>query len=470
MSDLWRLGATQLAEGYAQRRFTPVDALEACLRRADACEPVLNALVARDTPGARRAAECSGQRWAEGRALGPLDGVPVSVKDNLHVEGLPTSWGSRLLQGFVAPHDELPVARLRAAGAVLFAKSNLPEFAMQGFTSNALHGTTRNPWNPALTPGGSSGGAAAAVAAGIGPLALATDGGGSIRRPASHCGLVGFKPSAGLVRREGGLPAMFLDYEVVGDIGRCVQDVLHLAQAISGASLQAKAAHPARLLFVPRFGTHPVDPGIAESVRRAAQGFAGLGHAVEEAPSVAWSESINAVWPMLSNAGLAWMLDRARQWPEFGLGAHGLPDMSLCGAAARASREAGSALGAPTLFDVLVEVRELQRQLDAVFERYDFILTPATAAPPWPCDQSHPGEIGGLAVGPRGHAVFTAFANAAGLPAIALPSASVDGLPAGFQLVAASGRDAELMALALQYESAFPWGHMWPSVQGSTGT
>jgi aspartyl-tRNA(Asn)/glutamyl-tRNA(Gln) amidotransferase subunit A len=115
-------------------------------------------------------------------------------------------------------------------------------------------------------------------------------------------------------------------------------------------------------------------------------------------------------------------------------------------------------------------VRELQRQLDAVFERYDFILTPATAALPWPCDQSHPSEIGGLAVGPRGHAVFTAFANAAGLPAIALPSAIVDGLPAGFQLVAASGRDAELMALALQYESAFPWGHMWSSVQGSTGT
>jgi aspartyl-tRNA(Asn)/glutamyl-tRNA(Gln) amidotransferase subunit A len=470
MNEPWRLSAAQLTAGYAKQLFTPLDALQACLTRTEVCEPSLNAFVALDREGARRAAASSAARWDTGRPLGPLDGVPVSVKDNMHVAGLPTSWGSRLLQGFVASHDELPVARLRAAGAVLFGKSNLPEFAMQGYTSNALHGTTRNPWDTALTPGGSSGGAAAAVAAGLGPLALATDGGGSIRRPASHCGLVGFKPSRGLVRRERGLPEIFLDYEVAGGIGRCVKDVQHLTEAIAGSRLEAGRPSPSRILFVPRFGTHAVDPNIAASVRRAAEGFAALGHAVDEAQQqVNWSEAINALWPTLSNAGLAWMLQRAWQWPEFGLpeGVH--PDLSRCGAVAQANFDAGLKLDASGLFDVLAEVRELERQMEVVFARYDFILTPATAALPWPCEQSHPERIADTEVGPRGHAVFTAFANAAGLPAIALPSAHAEGLPTGIQLVASAGHDAELLALTMQYEEAFPWPALWDEGFHSTG-
>lgn len=249
MTELWRFSAAQLAAGFRDGAFTPVDALEACLGRIAQCQPALNHMVVVDEVNARSAAEASRRRWAQGEPLGPLDGVPVSLKDNLHAAGLPTTWGSRLFVDFVPPRDELPVGQLRKAGALFLGKTNLPEFATQGYTSNLVSGTTRNPWDRALTPGGSSGGAVAAVATGCGPLAVATDGGGSTRRPASHCGLVGFKPSASLVPRGGGLPEIFLGYEVVGAIGRNLADVRTLMGVLAEADLAA-SAQPARILYV----------------------------------------------------------------------------------------------------------------------------------------------------------------------------------------------------------------------------
>ena len=462
MTELWRLGASALAEGFRKGSFDPVEVLDACLARTDACQAAVNAFVHIDSTGARIAANASRERWARGAPLSPLDGVPLSLKDNLHAAGLPTTWGSRLLRDFVAPHDELPVARLRAAGAVIFGKTNLPEFALQGVTDNLLHGATRNPWDLSLTPGGSSGGAAAAVASGCGPLALATDGGGSTRRPASHTGLVGFKPSAGLIARGGGLPEIFLDYEVPGILGRHVADVYSLAGVLAEQGLADAVAQPVRILYVPRFADHPVDAGIAQRVNEAARQLASLGHTVEEAPPADWAEEVNDAWPALSSAGLAWMFEDASRFPELGLAAGQLPDLSLCGRSAQANALQGAAADAPALFEAFAAIHNLRRRLDEVFSRCDFILTPATAALPWPAQQSHPAEIDGKAVGPRGHAVFTAFANAAGLPAIALPCGLVNSLPTGFQLVARPGADAALLALALQYEQAFPWHAQWP--------
>jgi aspartyl-tRNA(Asn)/glutamyl-tRNA(Gln) amidotransferase subunit A len=468
---LWQLSAAQLVDGYRNGAFTPLEAVQACLDRAAHCQPLLNAMVWVDADGARLAAEASQRRWAQGQPLGPLDGIPITLKDNLHAAGWPTRWGSRLLDGFVASHDELPVARLRAAGAVLFGKTSLPEFAMQGYTSSAVSGITRNPWNTALTPGGSSGGAAAALAAGCGPLALATDGGGSIRRPASHGGLVGFKPSAGLVPRAGGLPDIFLDYEVVGGMGRTVRDVTNLITVLAATPLAVPlptslaTAPRLRIMFVPQFGSHPVDEGIAAQVKKAALQLEALGHRVEEAASFELAEEVNTLWPMLSATGLAWMLEKASDWPEFGLPPGQLPRLALCGDAAHASLDAGKAAGAIGLFGLLAAVQTLKQRLAAVFAHHDLILTPATAALPWSAGQTHPATIAGQAVGPRGHAVFTAFANAAGLPAMALPSGSVQGLPTGFQLVARSGADSLLLALALQYEQAHPWASLWDTPQ-----
>src|SRR5690606_39209169 len=155
---------------------------------------------------AARAAEQSAVRWKEGRPLGPLDGIPATVKDNVPVRGLRCTWGSRAFENYVPTSDEPAVARLRESGASILGKTNVPEFTLQGFTDNALFGVTVNPWNTDLTPGGSSGGAVAAVAAGMGVAALATDGGGSIRRPCAHTGLYGLKPSPGFVARADHLP------------------------------------------------------------------------------------------------------------------------------------------------------------------------------------------------------------------------------------------------------------------------
>src|SRR5581483_10082619 len=207
-----------------------------------------------------------------------------------------TTWGSRLYADFVPTVDELPVARARAAGMVVIGKTNVPEFTLHGYTENALFGVTRNPWNLGLTPGGSSGGAVAAVAAGMAPLALATDGGGSIRRPASHTGLVGFKPSRGRVARADGLPQILLDYEVAGVIARTTGDATLMLETIAvphprdSASPSRDATawrlperKPRRILYVPRFGEAPVDAEIAQSVAGASHVFAELGHSMVEA-------------------------------------------------------------------------------------------------------------------------------------------------------------------------------------------
>src|SRR3984893_6288196 len=188
MPDAWTLTAADLALAFATGEVTPEDALESVLGRIEAVNPELNAVVTIDLAGARAAAAAAGARGRDGRALGPLDGIPLSVKDNLFVGGLRATWGSALFADFIAPQDDLPVARLRAAGAVIVGKTNTPELSLSGYTDNLVFGSTGNPWAPALSPGGSSGGAVAAVASGMAPLALATDAGGSIRRPAGRAG------------------------------------------------------------------------------------------------------------------------------------------------------------------------------------------------------------------------------------------------------------------------------------------
>lgn len=477
MNDLWRLDAGRLIAGYRDGSFTPVQALQSCLARSEEVHSQLNAVIATDRDGALAAARESASRWRAGRAASLLDGVPVAVKDNLHVRGLPTTWGSRLLAGLMPPDDELPVARLRAAGALLFCKTNVPEFTMQGYTDNALFGATGNPWNPALTPGGSSGGSVALVAAGGCPLALCTDGGGSIRRPASHTGLVGFKPSRGRVARAGGLPPIFLGFEVVGPVARTVGDACTMLQVLGGPDprdpdsvayrtagsdgLPDPGAAPAqglRILHIPRFGDHPVDPQIAALTEAAARGLAAMGHTVSTAQRFDAVEAVNAAWPLLAQSGLAWLVDHPG---ELGAAYAAPGDARFAaqgfGPAMQASERGGRETAAPVLFGLLFELERLRGALSSLFGEFDVLLTPAAAALPWPKAESHPPRIDGRDVGPRGHAVFTAFANAAGLPAIVLPCGFAQGLPVGLQLVGREGDDDRLFALARQFERAHPW-------------
>lgn len=461
-APLWALTACELGSGYAAGVFSPLDVLDSVMARFDAVNPLINAVVTVDRDGARAAAAASTARHRAGKPLGRLDGVPITVKDNIAVKGMRATWGSRLYADHVPAIDELPVARLRVAGAVILGKTNCPEFTLQGYTDNALFGATRNPYDLALTPGGSSGGAVAAVAAGIGPIAIATDGGGSIRRPASHTGLIGLKPSRGRVPRDGGFPQILFDLETVGPIARAVDDVALVMGLIASpdsrdpasrgfAPFAAEPRQARRILYVPRFGDAPVDEEIAAHVDAAANCFADLGHSVEQQTAPFDLAAIAAAWPVISQGGLAWLGTRLDGFDE------------KASAAIRDMAAAGRGFSAADYVDALLVIRDLERRLAAVFECYDLILTPSAAALPWRAAEPFPTTIAGRSVGGRGHAVFTAFVNMAGLAGINLPcGSSRNGLPIGLQLVAPVGGDGLLVSMADECEAAALWSPVRP--------
>jgi aspartyl-tRNA(Asn)/glutamyl-tRNA(Gln) amidotransferase subunit A len=318
-----------------------------------------------------------------------------------------------------------------------------------------------------LTPGGSSGGAVAAVAAGLGPLAIGTDGGGSIRRPAGHTSLVGLKPSTGRVARVNGLPVILHDFEVVGPIARTTADAQLLFTAMAGpdprdrtslafrprAQRVARPPSSLRILYVPRFGGSPVDPEIAANVAEAARRLEALGHRVEEDGAPFDIAALDHIWSVVGPAGLAWFLQAHPGW-------EGVVQEPM-----RLLTEQGAALQAADYVDALDKVANLRAGLAETFARCDAILTPCFAALPWAADVTHPDTIDGQPVGPRGHAVFTAFANAGGLPGISIPCRPAEcGLPIAFQLVGPYGADEILLGLAAEYESAHPWSHLWPPI------
>jgi aspartyl-tRNA(Asn)/glutamyl-tRNA(Gln) amidotransferase subunit A len=453
--QLWQLSATELAAAYGASAITPDAVLEATLERLAKVNPLINAMVTLDLNGACTAARDSTCRWRDGQALGPLDGVPITVKDNILMRGLRATWGSRLYADYVPELDEEPVARLRNAGAVILGKTNVPEFTVHGFTDNVLFGPTRNPWDLASTPGGSSGGAAAAVASGIGPIALCTDGGGSIRRPAAHTGLVGFKPSRGMVPRGTGFPAILHDFEVAGPIARHVDDIV-LAMHVIGGPQWRELSDPQddrrlKILHIAAFGDEPVDPAISRAVADVAAELARAGHDVEHASRFDLARPIGEVWPIISNAGVAWLLSQ-----------HDGAADKVGPAVAEMARQ-GATYSAADYLGALDAVQNVKRAFDALFDQNDVLLTPATAAMPWLATETHPPVIAGRSVGPRGHAVFTPFANALGLPAISLPCRFwPDGAPVGFQLCAPKGQDAVLLELAREYERQTQTRFRWP--------
>ena len=231
---LCRQTLSELARQLQKGAVSAEEITDAHLARINERNGVLNAIICVDEAGARRAARESDRRRREGVSSSPLDGVPLTIKDNIYVRELPSTWGSRLFAEFVPHHDDIAVERIRRAGGVILGKTNTPEFSLSGYTDNLLFGTTTNPWNTEYTPGGSSGGAAAAVAAGLCVWGLATDGGGSIRRPASYTGLVGIKPSTGRVPRCQGPPPLLLDFQSIGVLARSVVDAVTVMTTIAG--------------------------------------------------------------------------------------------------------------------------------------------------------------------------------------------------------------------------------------------
>jgi aspartyl-tRNA(Asn)/glutamyl-tRNA(Gln) amidotransferase subunit A len=369
---------------------------------------------------------------------------------------LPTTWGSRAFSTAVPDKDELPVARLRAAGAVIIGKTNVPELTLEGYTRNDLFGVTRNPWDIRLTPGGSSGGAAAGVAAGLVPAAIGTDGGGSTRRPACHTGLVGWKPSTGRFPRIDGLPAILTDFEVIGTLTRTLDDALLLDAAMAGPdardrrSLYAQSPQQERqrwrIIHIPRFGDSPVDPEVDAATTGVAEALARDGHDVTQGKVFFDLAEAARIWHVVSRAGVAWMM----AWSNGRLDAMG-------GESVRAMASDGAKLTAADYFDALERIVAFRRRCAETFATTDLILTPTAAALPWPAETPYPDRIADRPAGPRDHAVFTGWANIAGFPAISLPvTVSKAGLPIGVQFAAGFGADMSLLAFARAFSQKFP--------------
>ena len=465
VTDSWHMDSTALVASYATGDLSPLDAVAACLERIARLNPAINAVVAL-SPTAIDDARASTARWAAGKPLSPLEGAPIVIKDNMAVQGMPATWGSTYLADVVPDEDELPIARLRDAGLIIVGKTNVPEFTIEGYTDNALFGTTGNPWNPVLTPGGSSGGSVAAVAAGMVPLALGTDGGGSIRRPAAHTGLVGFKPSIGRIARGRGLPQILLDFEVVGPVGRTVTDVAALFHILDGADrrdhrsriLPAVSAHrgPLRVRYVERFGDAPLDPVIRNSVSSAAAALGDLGYEIDAGPLPVDIAPMDEFWPDLVAVGLAGLAAADPTW------------RARAGAKYVEMAARGDEVLAERFMAGVEAVSAFRDQVSVAFTDHDIIMTPSCAAMPWQADAPFPTHIDGQEVGPRGHAVYTGWVNACGHPGISLPSASApDGMPIGFQLIADRGADELLLDIAGRFEAAHPWADRWPEIAGA---
>lgn len=458
-SEVHRASARALAAAVHARALSALEVAQAMCERVARFEPQLNAFADFDPEVSLSAARAVDRRLAAGESL-PLAGVPFTVKDNLWLGGRPATFGSRVFADFIAPRDSWCVARLRALGAVPLGVTNCSEFACKGITATPLHGETRNPWDLQRTPGGSSGGAVAAVAAGLGPLALVTDAGGSTRRPAAHTGLVGMKPTLGRVPNPWGFDDPNHLLSVIGQIGRDVEDVAWLldlltawepadplsspAFALPDVMAQLKQPlPPLRIAYSPQLGC-----GLAVD----ADVRAALDHAVERLRSAGWViELADPAWPeqareypliALQQAGLAHLFgDVWRRTPE-------LLDPDI-----GAQIELGLALGGPRIAEVLRLREHFHASFTALFNRFDALLCPVSPVEAWPLGQLGPAQIGGLPAGPRGHAAFTPLFNYGSVPALSLPCGSGrNGLPVGLQIAGPRFADARVLQLAWHAE------------------
>lgn len=463
------LSATQCSAMLALGDITAVELLDEILTRTAKINPTLNAITEIDQNTALKAAEAADARYRLGQQLGPLDGVPITVKDNLGVQGMKATWGSKLFADHICCEDDAAIDRLRRAGAVIWAKTNLPEFALAGVTESPLYGITRNPWNLDHTPGGSSGGAAAALAAGLGPLALGTDAGGSARRPAAYTGVVGFRPSNGMIPRRSMFPTTTYDLQVISPMARTVSDVHLLFDALAGAHNEDRSSIIAnlhansrldtrepvglRILFFPTVGEMRVESEIAAATLLAANRLESLGHRVIESDAPFSLDEIERIWSVIAAAGIASVADTLER------------PVSELSPMVRGMIDRGRMLTAVDYSDALKSIQCVRHEFDRLLERYDILLCPTSPCFSWPVGSPFPSTIAGSPAGPRDAAIFLTFPNAAGIPAISIPFArSQSNHPIGIQLAAAFGNDARLLSIAAQLEAVSEWYGSWPDL------
>jgi amidase len=453
---------------------SPREVVEAALRRIEALEGALNAFIELDGDRALAAAEAVAVNDAA-----PFAGVPIAVKGNVPVEGMALNYGSRFLEGHRPDHSAYLVRRLREAGFVIVGVTNLPEFGILPTTEPRHTGATRNPWDLERTPGGSSGGSAAAVASGMLPLAHGNDGGGSIRIPAACCGLVGLKPSRGRVSRGPDLGDSWLACD--GVLTRTVADTAHALDVLGGyevgdANWAPRPAEPYAAsmrrdpgkLRIAVTAENPygadVDPEAIAGLRVAAELLAALGHDVVEAAPV-WPPPdvleifINVFGPAIALGINSGVLRNGRE-----------PGDDEIEPLSRVLFERARATPSIGYLTAMAQLQALARGLVAFFADYDVLVTPALAERPLAI-----GECNGLGADPLADlsrsgmfTPYTALFNITGQPALSLPVGfGADGLPTGVQFVGKPLNEDRLLQLALQLEAAHPWAHHRPNVPRS---
>ncbi len=460
MTALHALDAVSLISQYQEGETSPVDVLAETKIRIDRYQSSINAYSCL-SEGLFEEARMSEQRWSDNKPIGALDGVPIIVKDNMAVRGMPASWGNAELARRPVTKDELPVELLRKAGALILGKANTPEFAVEGYTANKHFGVTTNPYQVALTPGGSSGAVAAAVASGQATLGIGTDGGGSIRRPAAYCGLIGLKPGLGRYPRANGLPQVLLDFEVVGPLTRTVRDSRLMDQVLRCSSRldplsrripaeRDKPSRPAKVLYVPRINSEPCDPVVLAEVSRYVDTMANHGYDVTEGALPLDLSEMTQNWKSIAELGLSQLFENDE--PLF------LSASELY----RSMAASGKKVTAAQLWKVLDTIKLLRQRASQLFQDWDLVVTPATASMPWNAESSHPPIIDDVEVGPRGHAIYSGWVNAIGHPSIAFPlQGTQDGVPIGVQLVGDLGAESYLLDIAEECES-WRGGFKWP--------
>lgn len=456
-TDVLEFGAVALAAAYRDRRLSPVELVQAALARIERDEPAVNAFCLVDADRAIEEARRSEERWRADAPLGPLDGVPVAVKDVFVTRGWPTRRGSRAVDPAGPWEDDAPaVAALRRHGAVLPGKTTTPEFGFKGVTDSPLEGVTRNPWDPSRTAGGSSGGSAAALVAGMVPLALGTDGGGSIRIPCGFCGLPGLKPTFG---RAPAWPASpYGTVAHVGPMARTVEDVAVLLDVMSEPDPRDWTALPPptrsfriglangvsglRVAFSPDLGYVDVDPQVAATVARAAEHLAELGAQVAQVdPGFADPrEMFDTLW----SAGAAKLVSDLGSPPD---------DVFDPGFAALAA--AGRSRSLPDYLAAVAAREQLGIAMNRFHVDWDLLITPTLPIPAFRAGHEVPEGWEG-----RGWPSWTPFTypfNLTQQPAATVPCGFTgDGLPIGLQIVGPRYRDGLVLRAAYAYEQAHP--------------
>jgi Asp-tRNA(Asn)/Glu-tRNA(Gln) amidotransferase A subunit family amidase len=468
MTELWQMSGLALGRAIARREVSAVEVLDAVVARVEAVNSQVNAVVTLIAERARQEARVVDARVAAGETGGPLFGVPVSIKDLIETRGVRTTFGSLLRQDFVPEQDAVLVERLRAARCPIFAKTNTPDYGGKFATDNFVFGATNNPWDLSRSPGGSSGGAAAQVASGMGPLAVGNDGGGSIRVPASMCGVYGLKPQFGRIpswpRHNGWY---ILNHE--GPITRTVRDAAALLDIMAGPDERDWFSLPAqpggyleacdgeikgmRVAWSPTPGYGRVDPAVLDRCQAAVRIFEELGCIVEEA---------SPQLPNVDQIFLGMIVPRllAQFEQEFPPGFVEKLDPVL-----QSFFPLGEQMTTRDVFAAIYGDYAVHDLLVTFFQQYELFLTPTIATPPYPSGIFGPSEVAGVPISSPLEPFFTHPFNMSGQPAASIPVGFTDsGLPVGLQIAGRRFAEKTVLRASACFETARPWTGRWPAL------